>query len=145
MANTNVPYFLQSLGIGPVSFANADSANTKKTLVTGGTNTSKVVAVTATNTDGANAYVAQLWLVRSSTAYLLTSVNIPVNSGSDGTAAGIDIMNALFAGLPISSGSTGFEQQSYIPLQANDLLQVSLTTQVAATKTVYVVATFGNY
>jgi hypothetical protein len=133
-AATHEGVFVQLPNFTPVAFTNSDSANTKKTIVTAGNvNTggpSKVTAIMATSTETANARVAQLWITRSAVSYLLTSVNIPVNSGFDGTAATVNLLS-LCTGLP-----TDNDGQVYLLLLNGDTLQVSLTTQVASGKEV---------
>lgn len=139
MAVTHAGVFAQTPKITPAAFTNADSANTKKTIVTAGSDGSKVVAVTATSTETANARVAQIWLTRSATSYLLASCNIPVNSGFDGTVATVNLLS-LFTGLP-----TDNDGQVYLFLESGDTLQASTTTQVASGKEVDITAIFGNF
>jgi hypothetical protein len=136
---TATPIFVQAVEITPAAFTNADSANTKKTVATAGANGSKVLAVTATSTETANARVAQLWLTRSAVSYLLASANIPLNSGFDGTTVAVNLL-ALFNGLAHDN-----DGQAYLFLMSGDTLQVSLTTQVASGKEVDVVAHYGNF
>lgn len=139
MAVTHAGVFVQTPNLTPVAFTNSDSANTKKTIVTAGSNGSKIVAVTATSTETANARVAQLWLTRSAVSYLLCSENIAVNSGFDGTTAGVNLMT-IFSGLPIDN-----DGQRYFFLISGDTLQVSLTTQVASGKEIDVFPVAGDF
>lgn len=139
MTVTPTPAFVQTPQLGIASFTNADSANTKKTIATAGANGSKVVAITATSTETANARVAQLWLTRSATSYLLASANVPLNSGFDGATMGANLL-ALFNGLPHDN-----DGQAYVFLLSGDTLQVSFTTQVAAGKEVDVACQYGNF
>lgn len=127
---SSTPVFVATPKITPASWTNADSANTKKTVCTAGSSGTKLVGLTATSTETANARVAQIWLTRSATSYLLASVNVPVNSGSDGVTAGINLMGStLWPGLPVDN-----DGQSYLFLNSGDTLQVSFTTQVTAAK-----------
>lgn len=139
MAVTATPVFVQLAKIDKAATTNADSANTKKTIVTPGTNGSKVVAVFATSTETANARVAQLWLTRSATSFLLGSMNVPVNSGFDGTVASANLFS-LMTCLPVDA-----DGQPYLLLQSGDTLQVSFTTQVASGKEIDVTAIYGDF
>lgn len=140
MAVSHEPIFVQTPKITPAAFTNGDAANTKKTLVTAGSDGSKVFAVTAASTDS-SARVAQLWLTRSATSYLLASTNVPITSGSDGATPATDLLTAtLWPGMAFDNGA-----QTYIILQSGDTLQVSFTTQVTAAKEIDVTAVFANF
>ena len=133
------PTFVATPKITPAAFTNADSANTKKTIHTAGASGSKVVSVNATSTETANARVAQLWLTRSATSYLLGSCNIPVNSGFDGIITTVNLLS-LLPGLPVDN-----DGQVYLFLESGDTLQASTTTQVASGKEVDIVAIAGDF
>jgi hypothetical protein len=133
------PVFVSTPKITPAATTNADSANTKKTIHTAGASGSKVTAVIATSTETANARVGQLWLTRSATSYLLGSFNVPVNSGFDGSAFGVNALQTI-PGLPLDN-----DGQPYLFLESGDTLQVSFTTQVASGKEVDVFAIAGNF
>lgn len=139
MAST--PTLVQTPKITPIAFTNSDSANTKKTAATAGASGTKVTSLNATSTETANARVAQIWLTRSATSYLLTSVNIPLNSGFDGTVGTVNLLNSTqWPGLP-----TDNDGQVYFFLESGDTLQVSLTTQLASGKEVDFACVFGNF
>lgn len=141
MAVTATPVFVQNPKITPAAFTNADSANTKKTIVTAGSNGSKVTAVTVSSTETANARVVQLWLTRSATSYLLASASVAVNSGFDGTVAAVNLLASyIWPGLPVDA-----DGQPYIFLESGDTLQASITTQVAAGKEVDIVSVSGDF
>lgn len=127
------PTFVTTPKFGIVQFLNADSANTKKSLLTAGANGSKVTSVTVASTDTVDR-IAQVWLTRSATNYLLVSRNIPAGSGSDGTLVSLDIMG-LWEGLPYDSNGL-----PYLLLESGDVLKASLTTQVTAAKEVDIAA-----
>lgn len=140
MAVSHEPVFVQTPKTTPAAFTNADSANTKKTIATAGTNGSKVVGVTAASTDS-SARIAQLWLTRSAVSYELNAASVAITSGTDGTTPTTDLLNeVLWPSLPIDP--TG---QRYFLLQSGDTLQVSFTTQVTAAKEIDVVAVFWDY
>lgn len=140
MALVNVPVFIQNPKAGPVSFSNSDSANTKKTLVTSDADGTKVVGIIATSTD-TSSRVAQLWLTRSATSYLLGSVAVPTLSGTDGVNPTVNLLNTTdLPGLPVDN-----DGQPYFLLESGDTLQVSFTAQITAAKNAYVTAVFGNF
>jgi hypothetical protein len=140
MALSTDPVFVQLPKIGPAAFTNTDAANTKKTVVTAGGNGGKLFGLSVTSTD-TTARVAQVWLTRGATSYLLTAVSIPALSGTDGTTPNIDLLNnTQWPGLPYDGNA-----QNFVLLQGGDLIQVSLTTQVAAGKEVDAVAIWADY
>ena len=69
MSTSSVPVLPQTPKITPVTIVNADGT-TVKTVFTAGANGSKIVGLSATNTDAAG-YTLQVWLTRSATNYLL--------------------------------------------------------------------------
>lgn len=134
------PVFVSTPKITPAAFTNGDSSNTKKTIATADASGSKVVGITAASTDS-SARIAQLWLTRSATSYLLSSTTVAITAGSDGTTAAADLMAvAAWPGLP--SDGTG---QRYFMLESGDTLQVSFTTQVTSAKEIDVSAHFANF
>lgn len=138
MSLTATPVFPQTPQMGVQQFLNADASN-KKTIITAGVNGTKVLSLTATSTETANARVAQVWLTRSGVSYLLTSVNIPVNSGFDGTTASVNLMNdTQWPGQSFSDGNFFF-------LQSGDTLQVSMSTTITAGKEIDIVANYLNF
>ena len=140
MPLSNDPVFVQNPKITPAAFTNADSANTKKTVVTAGANGTKLFALTAASSDTA-ARVVQVWLTRGGTSYLLNALSIPAASGSDGATPNVDILNnTIWPGIPFDG-----QAQSFLFLQSGDTLQVSLTTQVTATKEVDVVSVTADF
>src|SRR5262245_17572867 len=139
MAVSHQPVFVQTPKITPISFTNSDSANTKKTIATAGSNGSKVVAIQATSTDTSNR-TAQLWLTRSTTSYLLASKIVVTLSGTDGANPAANLLDLTqWATLPVDN-----DGQRYLFLESGDTLQVSFTAQVTSGKEIDVVATFGD-
>ncbi len=139
MAVSNRPVFVQLPKITPASIVNADAANTKKTIFTAGVNGAKVTGVLATSTD-TSAVLANLWLTRSATSYLLGSTTIAIAAGTDGAVATQDLLPTSLITLPIDN-----DGQPYLFLESGDTLQVSLTTQVTATKAVNVTCIGANF
>ena len=134
MAVTREPVFVQLPKITPVSFVNADGT-AKKTLVTAGTDGTKVLDGTITSTDTAARNV-QLWLTRSAVSYLIGTVAVAIAAGSDGTTNGVRLLDTtLIPGLPLDH-----DGHKFILLQSGDTLQVNMLVAVTATKEVDVVA-----
>lgn len=139
MTVTATPVFVQTPKITPAAFTNADSANTKKTIHTAGTNGSKIVGVSATSTDTSNR-TAQLWLTRSATSYLLGSFVVNTLAGTDGTNPAMNLFSGFLMQLPADN-----DGQKYLFLESGDTLQVSFTTQVTSAKEIDVVAIGANF
>jgi hypothetical protein len=140
MAVTSTPVFVQTPKITPAAFTNSDSANTKKTIATAGSDGMKVTAVLATSTDTSNR-TGQLWLTRSATSYLLGSTVVTTLAGTDGSTATANLLPvSLMGGLPKDN-----DGQAYLFLESGDTLQVSFTAQVTSAKEVDVVAIAANF
>ena len=137
MAST--PTLVQVPKITPVSFLNADAANTKKTIATAGASGSKVVGITISSTDS-TLRVVQFWLTRSAVSYLISSVSVAAQAGFDGSTVNPIPLNSIQSSLPVDN-----DGQRYFFLESGDTLQVSLTTQVTSAKEVDVFAHFGNF
>jgi len=137
---SQTPFFVSNPHITPVAFTNSDSANTKKTIHTAGNNGSIITGINASSTDTV-ARVAQIWLTRSATSYLIASFNVPAASGTDGTTPAASLMNqSLLPFLPIDN-----DGQPYFFLESGDTLQVSFTAQVASGKEIDVISNAGNF
>jgi hypothetical protein len=139
MAVSPLPVFPQAAKTTPQSFVNADGTG-KKTVVTAGTNGSRVIALTATSTDTVQR-IAQVWLTRAAVSFLLTSVAIPIASGSDGTTPNVDLLSTvLWPGIPFD-----VDPGNFLYLESGDTLQVSMTVAVTAAKEIDIVSMFKNY
>lgn len=138
MAVTHQPVFIQNPKITPAAFTNSDSANTKKTIHTAGSNGSKVVSILASSTDTSNR-TGQIWLTRSAVSYLIASTVVTTLAGTDGAVLTVNML-ATVPGLP-----TDNDGQRYIFLESGDTLQISFTAQVTAAKEIDVVAMAGDF
>lgn len=139
MSTSSVPVLPQTPKITPVTIVNADGT-TVKTVFTAGANGSKIVGLSATNTDAAG-YTLQVWLTRSATNYLLGSLSLPANAGFNGSAASTNLFaSGWVPGLPIDN-----DGQPYLFLESGDTLTVGVTVAVTAAKTVTVVAVGANF
>jgi len=90
MAVTATPIYPQTIVTG-VGVINNASGTTAQTIVTPGTNGSKIEAIFVTNTDTAT-YTVTLNVVVSSTTYVLGTFSVPASTGSSTSAP---TLNAL--------------------------------------------------
>lgn len=134
------PSFVDAAKTGLVQAVNADGTNAK-TIVTAGSNGSKVVSLIATS-DDSSARAFKISIVRSGTAYVIGTVSIPANSGTNGSTATVNLLGSgLLPGLAIDN-----DGQSYLLLESGDTLTATLTTSaVTAAKVVSFIATYGNF
>ena len=140
MALSNVPVLVQTPKIGLVQCVNADGTN-PKTVVTPGTNGSKVTSLTVASNDTASR-TFNIFITRSAANYLIGSVTVPAGSGNDGSTPSVNALtSALIPGLPVDN-----DGQPYLFLQQNDALVVALTTSsVTTAKTVSFAAVYGDF
>jgi hypothetical protein len=139
MPTSSTPVLVQMPKLGLVQILNAD-ASSKKTVVTAGANGSKLTALTASS-DDTSARIIQLIVTRSATDYILASVSVPASSGTDGTAAAVNLLNpTILPGLSVDN-----DGQRYLFLESGDTLTVKSTTTVTTAKTVSIAAGFGNF
>src|SRR5262249_58135881 len=102
MAVTATPVFVQTPKNTQITIVNAD-ASSNKTLVTAGTNGTKVTGITLCS-DDTSARVVQIQITRSAVTILVGSVNVPTLAGTDGTTVGVDGMSStLIPGLPVGN------------------------------------------
>src|SRR5262249_33998578 len=114
------------------------SAN--KTLVTAGTNGTKVTGITLCS-DDTSARVVQIQITRSAVTILVGSVNVPTLAGTDGTTVGVDGMSStLIPGLPVDN-----DGQKYIFLGPGDALTIKSTTTVTVAKTISATAIHADF
>ena len=139
MAVTSTPVFVQTAKITPQNFVQGtDAAGTYKTVYTAGANGSKVTAINVTTDDGSATHVMTLVLTRSATDYVIGSYTLPVNSGTDGSAASVDMIkggpNSLITGLPSDN-----DGQTYLFMESGDTLRLTFATALTSTKRIGVV------
>lgn len=139
MAVTATPVFVQTPKVGLVQILNAD-ASANKTVVTGGTNGTKVTSLTLASTD-TSARVVNVNIVRSGTTYNLGAVSVPITAGTDGATLTINCFSPLvIPGLPVDN-----DGQPYLFLQSSDTLSVSAATTVTSGKIISAVAVSGDF
>ena len=123
MAST--PTFVSAINTVPVQILPADTT-TQKSLIAGGTNGTKVTSLQASSTETALAHVVEVSILRGGTNSLLAAVNVPVNSGFDGTTPAVDLLNStIMPGLPVDN-----DGQHYLFLKSGDTLQVKAQVTV---------------
>ncbi len=129
----------QTPKITPQNFVQGtDSAGTYKTIYTAGSNGSKIVAINVTTDDGSATHVLSLALTRSATDYIIGAYTLPVNSGTDGSAAGVNMLNGgpsnLITALPSDN-----DGQKYLFLESGDTLRMTFATSLTSSKRINVV------
>ena len=139
MAVTATPVLPQTPKITPQNFVQGtDAAATYKTLYTAGANGSKIVAINVVTDDGTATHVLTLALTRSSVNYGIGAYTIPINSGTDGAAAAIDLLkggpSTLIPGLPFDN-----DGQRYLLMESGDTLRMTFATALTASKRIDVV------
>jgi hypothetical protein len=132
MAKSTSLNFTQNVKFAATTIEPADTS-TLKTLFTAGTDDSVVKAIQVTNSDTA-ARIVGLYVNNGSTDFLIGHVNIPANSGVNGTAAAVDLLGGtLMPALPYDANG-----KRVLPMPAGFILKVNTTTTVAATRVVTV-------
>jgi len=139
MAVTPTPIFPQSVQNFVAQIQNAD-AQTVKTLVTGGTNGTKIESLNASSSDTTSRDVA-IYLTVSSTNYLLGTISIPLNSGNTNAIVSVDILRS--AQIPALAYDANGNKYLYVANGAT--LGVSALTTVTAGKAIQFVAQGGNF
>jgi hypothetical protein len=110
------------------------------TLYTAGSNDAVVKAINVQSTDTA-ARVVQLWVNDGTTDFLIGSVNIPLRSGDNGTAATIDLLGGtLLPSLPYDANG-----KRTLPLPAGYILKVNSQATVTAAKEITFVCMAEDY
>jgi len=110
------------------------------TLYTAGSNDAIVKSINVQSTDTA-ARVVQLWVNDGTTDFLIGSVNIPLRSGDNGTAATIDLLGGtLMPSLPYDANG-----KRILILPAGYILKVNSQATVTADKTITFVCMAEDY
>lgn len=111
-----------------VQIANADASG-QKTVITGGTNGTKVVGLIAASSDTA-ARDIQVSIVKAGTTFPLGTKSVPANSGFVAGTPAVNLFDpAVMVGLP-----TDADGQPYIFLENGDTLVVNALTTVTSAK-----------
>lgn len=135
----------QTPKITPQNFVQGtDAAGTYKTIHTAGSNGSKVTGINVVTDDGSASHVLTLALTRSAVNYGIGSYTLPVNSGTDGSTAGVNLLaggpSSLVAGLPIDN-----DGQAYLYLESGDTLRMTFATALTSAKRIDVVTIASDF
>lgn len=139
MAKQNSLFLPVGYNNNAVSFTSADTT-TLKTVFTASANDSDVKALLAASTDSA-AINLQIYISRGGTDYQIGCVNIPANSGTNGVANAVDLLNGTnIPGLLVDSAG-----KLYLALKTGDTLRVACLATMTAAKTLWVTAIGQDY
>lgn len=139
MAKQTNLYVTDEINNSGASFVNADGT-AYKTAFTPSADDSIVKALMATSTDTA-AVNLKIAINDGSTDRIIGTVNVPANSGTNGTAAAVDLLAAAsLPGLPLDQNG-----KRIIPMQNGHTLKVAPLVAVTATKQVDVFAIGEDY
>lgn len=139
MAGTSTAIFPQTVKTFVAQILPADTT-TKKTLVTGGTNGTKIEALMLTSTDTTSRDV-QFWMTSGGTDYLLCTISAILSSGNTNSAATIDVLrHAMFQGLSYDSNGN-----KILYVASGCVLKVACLTTVTAAKEIDIVGCGGDF
>lgn len=128
-ANTS-PIFELTLKNAAVQFTSADTT-TKKSIITGGTNGTRVDSIPCSTNDTTAVNLA-FYITTGGTDYYIGNVNLPIGSGYT-TVARVDAMTTLVPTL------------GYLVLASGDVLKCNCVAAMTAAKTTDVLAYGGDY
>lgn len=111
----------------------------KKTLCTAAATGTKIESISCTS-DDTSAVVFQLGVTIAAVDYILGEVNIPIGSGTNGTAESVDVLNSTDFPWIRNDGVN-----NYILLATGAVLYVRAKTSVTAGKVVQFFAQGGNF
>jgi hypothetical protein len=129
-ANTSPIFELTPTCGTPQTFTDADTTD-KKTLVTGGTNATRIDSIMCSTDDTAAVNLA-FYISISGTDYYIGNVNVPIGSGYT-TVARVEAMTTLSPAL------------GYLVLPASALLKANCVATMTSAKTTTVVPVGGDY
>lgn len=139
MAGNTTPIFPGTVQNYRARIQNSDGT-TPVTLVTGPTNGCKVESIAVTS-DDTSAVVLQLIATISAVDHILGEVNIPIGSGTNGTAKAINMLNTT--DLPwLRSDEAG---RPYLYVASGTTLKVKAKTTVTAAKFIHLFAQAGDF
>jgi hypothetical protein len=139
MAKTTKLNFTQTLKLSAAVITPTETT-TAQTVFTAGTDDSVVKAINVQSTDTA-ARVLSLFVNNGSSDILIGRVNIPANSGNNGTAATVDLLGGtLMPSLPYDANG-----KRVLPLPAGYILKAGTTTTVTSAQSITVTAMAEDY
>ena len=132
-------YLTKGVQTKPVTIVPADTT-TLKTLYTVSADDAVVKGLICVSDDTAAVNLRVLVTI-SGTDYQIGTVNIPIASGTNGTAAAVDVLNsASMPGLPLDRNG-----KRILPLVGGAVLKVAALATVTTAKTVTVTAIIEEY
>lgn len=136
---TPTPVFPQGINVGLGTIVNGDG-QTVKTIFTAGANGSVVNSLTVSSTDTSNRDV-NVYLTRSATNYLLTTVQIPLSAGNANGVPAVDLLrSAQIPGLAYDANGN-----SVLHLKSGDTLTFSAPVTVTSAKQITAAAFGGDF
>ena len=145
MPVSSTPVYIQTPKLGVQNFVQGtDAAGTYKTLFTAGVNGSKVVGVLASTDDGSATHVLTLAVTRSATRYTIIEYTLPINAGTGGATANVDMLAGgpllLTKGLPVDN-----DGQPYLQLESGDTLELTFATALTAARRINVLTIASHF
>lgn len=134
----STPIHPQTVVSPAVQFVSGDGT-TKKTLFTPGSLGGKLESISCTS-DDTSAVVFQLGVTISAVDYILGEVNIPVGSGTNGTAESVDVLNSTDFPWLRNDGVN-----NYMLAASGAVLYLRAKTAITASKTVQFFSQGGNF
>ena len=141
MPTTNTPIFPQTIQNWAVTIANAD-ASTKKTLLTGGTNGTKVEFLELTSDDSSTRDIIA-YLSDGTTDYILGRFNVNANSGN--TAAVTTPPYSVLQGGNFPNFPYDNNGNRYLYLKSGWSLKFATQTTVTSGKFIFIKAFGADY
>jgi len=139
MAKSTALNFTQTINFGSVAILPADTT-TIKDLYTAGAEGSIIRSVTCVSDDTA-AVNLRVFIYDGSSSIQIGTVNIPIASGTNGTASSVDVINmSSIPSLPLDGNG-----KRILLLKAGQKLQVAALATITALKTVTVSAIAEDY
>ena len=135
MAANQAPIFPGTIQNSAVKILPADTT-TEKTLVTGGTNGTRVDVISATSTD-TSAVVCRLSINDGSTSYVVGEFTLAITQGTDGSTKAKKVINV--------SDLPWLDASGAIFLKAGWKLNINAKTTVTTAKELVFVASSGDY
>lgn len=134
----SAPQFIATVRTPTVAIANA-SGTGFQTLVTGGTQGSRIDSISASSTDASNAYVLQFAVQKSGIDYPIGEVSVPIGAGTNGAAKSVACLN------PTDLPFLAYTESGGIYLESSCSLRVRSKTTVSGSNTVAIVGVAGDY
>lgn len=140
MAGTATPIFQQSIKNGAVQIANSDASNLK-TIVTPGTNGSKVENLLVTSTDS-SARDLQLIVTKGGVDYILGTISVPANTGNTN---GVTPINFFAHANMLNYLNVDNNGNRFLFLENGSVLKAKTLTTVTSTRVLNLFAQYGDY